>query len=84
MDDEKYSRNIELVCPTCGGSQFENGNDIEDDEANMRCVGCHRMFTKGELMLENAENIDEHIKEIGKEAIDDLVKKMKKGLKKGV
>ena len=82
MDDDKYSRNIELICPTCGGSQFEHGDDLEDDRANVRCVGCDRVLTKEELIQENAENIDEHAKEIGKEAVDDLAKKMKKDLKK--
>lgn len=82
MDDNKYARNIELVCPTCGGSQFEYGDDIEDDEENVRCIGCDRVLTKAELIEANSENIDEHAKEIGKEAVADLAKKMKKDLRK--
>ena len=82
MNNDKYSRNIELRCPTCGGSQFEYDDDIDADHAIVRCIGCDRTMTKDELIKENAENIDEHAKEIGKEAMDDLAKKMKKDLKK--
>ena len=82
MNNDKYSRNIELRCPTCGGTQFEYGDDIGADHAIVRCIGCDRTMTKDELIKENAENIDEHAKEIGKEAMEDLAKKMKKDLKK--
>lgn len=82
MNGDKYSRNIELRCPTCGGSQFEYGDDIDNDYANVRCIGCDRTMTKDELIQENAENINENAQEIGKEALDDLAKKMKRDLKK--
>ena len=82
MSSDNYSRNIELVCPTCGGSQFEYGDDIENDRAEVRCIGCDRIATKEELIKENSESIDEHAGEIGKEAVDDLAKEMEKELKK--
>ena len=82
MDSDKYSRNIELLCPTCGGSQFEHDDDIENDYAEVRCIGCDRKMTKEELIRENSESIDEHAHEIGREAVDDLAKEMKKELKK--
>ena len=82
MNKDKYSRNIELQCPTCGGSQFEYGEDIDNDHASVRCIGCDRILTKDELIQENAENIDEHAQEIGKEALDDFAKKMKNDLKR--
>ena len=82
MDKDKYSRNIELVCPTCGGGQFEYDEDIDNDHASVRCIGCDRIMTKGELIQENAENVDEHTQEIGKEALGDFAKKMKNDLKR--
>jgi len=82
MNSDKYSRNIELVCPTCGSSQFEHDVDIENDYAEVRCIGCDRIMTKEELIRENSESIDEHAREIGRETVDDLVKEMKKELKK--
>lgn len=82
MSSDKYSRKIEFVCPTCGGSQFEYGDDIESVHAEVRCIGCDRIMVKEELMQENYENIDEHVEEIGKEAVGDLAKKMEAELKK--
>lgn len=82
MDDDKYVQRVELICPTCGGSQFEYDDVIEDDKANVRCIGCDRVFTKAELIQENVENIYEHAKEIGKEVVADIAKKMKKDLRK--
>ncbi|ROR02918.1 ECs_2282 family putative zinc-binding protein [Desulfosoma caldarium] len=82
MDGAKYSRNIELVCPTCGGSQFELGNDIETDKENVRCAGCHKVFMKKELIDENAENIDKRVEEVKKEVIHDFAREIKKELKK--
>lgn len=82
MNGDKYSRDIELICPTCGGSQFEYGDDIESDHADVRCIGCDRVMTKEELIDENSESINEHAREVGKEAVDDLAKNMKRDLKK--
>lgn len=82
MKSGKYDRNVTLCCPTCGGTQFEYDNGIDDAHANVRCISCNREMTKEELIHENSENIEEHVSEIGKEARDDLVKEMRKNLKK--
>lgn len=82
MDKDKYSRNIELLCPTCSGTQFTYDKDIDNDHASVRCIGCDQIMTKDELLKENSENIDEQAREIGKEALDDCTKKMKNDLKR--
>lgn len=82
MNGDKYSRHIELRCPTCGGSQFEHDDDIDNDHANVRCTGCDREMTKEELIQENAETIDEHAQEVGQEVMKELEKKMKSDMKK--
>lgn len=74
MDESKYNRNVELQCPTCGGSQFEYGEDIDADDAGVRCIGCDRSMTKAELIDANAENINQHVAEIGDDVVRDLQK----------
>ncbi len=81
MKSGKYARNIELLCSTCGGTQFKYGDDIDAEHASVRCIFCDREMTKDELIHENSENIDEHVSEIGNEAVNDLSKEMKKSLK---
>ena len=82
MRASKYDRNVTLICPTCGGSQFEMGYDIDEPTASVKCISCDRELTKDELIRENSPNIKEHASEIGKEAKGDFAKEMKKMLKK--
>lgn len=81
MDAEKYSCSVALLCPTCGGDQFEfEGNDEILESA--RCIGCDRAFTKDELIEENSENINEHAKDMGREISRDIAKELRGTLKK--
>lgn len=82
MRTGKYNRNVTLICPTCGGSQFETGDDIDEQTASAKCLSCDRELTKDELIRENSANIEEHASEIGKEAMGDFAKEMKKIFKK--
>lgn len=82
MSDDSYSRNVELVCPTCGGSQFEHDDDIETSTAEVRCIGCNTRMTKEDLIAANAENIEEHVKEIGDEVVKDAQKRLKQAFKR--
>lgn len=77
MGTRSYDRTITLYCPTCAGTQFEYGDDIDAGYATVRCIGCDRVMTKDELMLENLENIDAHVSEIGNEVTEDFAKEMK-------
>jgi transcriptional regulator NrdR family protein len=83
MDPNKYSRNIELICPTCGGTQYEyDDTNVDDENAVVRCTSCNRQMTKVELIQENAENIDQHSEEIGQEVLHDAAKELTEGLKR--
>jgi len=80
MDANKYSRNVPIHCPTCGNTEFEFDESNDDDSSIYRCVSCDRELTKAALIRENAENIDIHTKEIGKEIVKDLEGEFKKSL----
>lgn len=80
MDAEKYNRSITLLCPTCGGTQFSSASPDNIESELQKCASCGREITRDELIRENGENIDEHIKEIKKEATKDLADELKKQL----
>ena len=78
MPDDKYNRSISLLCPTCGGDQFE----FDDEEATtFKCGACGLEIEKEALIEANSENIGEHTKEVGKEIADDLMKGFKNSLR---
>jgi transcription initiation factor IIE alpha subunit len=69
MDDEKYTRNVSLLCPTCGCTQFKYEKGVDETIEIAQCASCGREITKDELIKENMENLLEHTKEIGKQAV---------------
>jgi hypothetical protein len=81
MYAEKYNRNVTLLCPTCGGTQFEYENGVGETIELAKCASCGREITKDELISENSENISEHAKEMGKEIVQDMAKELKESLK---
>jgi len=80
VDTEKYNRSITLFCPTCGGTQFLPVIPENIESELQRCACCSREITCDELIRENSENIDEHVKEIGKEVTNELALELKKQL----
>jgi predicted RNA-binding Zn-ribbon protein involved in translation (DUF1610 family) len=80
MDTEKYNRSVTLLCPTCGGTQFSPTSPDNIESKLQRCVSCGREITREELIRENSENIDEHIKELEKEVTKDVADELKKQL----
>lgn len=83
MDTSKYNREIQLRCPTCGGTQFEyDDKTISSDEQIVKCVQCNRETTKQALFDENTENINAHVSQVGDEVVKDLSKELNKTLKK--
>jgi uncharacterized Zn finger protein (UPF0148 family) len=82
MNNEKYNRNINLLCPTCGSSSFSYDEGADETIQTMTCASCEREFNKDELMLENSENVDEHISEIKSEMVNDVADELRKTLKK--
>ena len=77
---DNYSRNVELICPICGGVSFSY------DENNLNtiytCINCKNNFTKDEILEANSENIDINLTEIKDSVIKDIEKDFKKILKK--
>lgn len=82
MNSGKYDRNINMLCPTCGGDQFETGESADEATEIVKCASCGRVLTKDELIDENSETIEEHVKEMGAEAVKDLAKEMKESIRK--
>jgi len=82
LRSDKYERRIELLCPTCGGTQFKFVGDADASDADVVCVSCNRKMTKEELIRENQENISEHQVEIVKEVLEDVAYEMRSALKR--
>lgn len=75
MDAEKYNRLVNLLCPTCGSDQFSQ-EDEHSESRPVTCGSCGLNITRDDLIRANSENIDEHVKEIGKQAVDDFQKEL--------
>jgi uncharacterized Zn finger protein (UPF0148 family) len=82
MNADKYNRNIVLLCPTCGCSDFSNDEGVDQTIQVMTCASCGRELNRDELIRENSENIEEHFSEIKKEVIKDVADEFRKSLKK--
>lgn len=80
MNAEKYRRNVELLCPTCGGTQFSQPEEEVSDVALIACIGCGLQTTKAELISSNAESIQAYADEMKKEIVKDVGKELKKML----
>ena len=82
MRNEKYQRNVGMLCPTCGCSSYEYEQGVDETIEIVKCASCGRELTRDELISENSENINEHVSEMGKEIKADLAKRFKASLKK--
>lgn len=82
MDSEKYNRNVRVLCPTCGCSDFSYSEGSEETIQVMACASCEREFTRDELLQENSENIQENLSEIKDEVLKDIAEELRKSLKK--
>lgn len=82
MDSEKYNRNVRVLCPTCGCSDFSYSEGSEETIQVMTCASCERAFTRDELLQENSENIRENLSEIKDEILKDVAAELRKSLKK--
>lgn len=81
MNPEKYNRSVNLLCPTCGCNQFSYDEGGDEAIQVMTCASCDREFNRDELILENSENIAEHLSEIKQEVSKDLTDEIRKSLK---
>lgn len=79
-----YSRSVSMYCPICGNDQFSCvDEEIEDlsnspDDTRIQCSDCKTIFTKGELIEANQDNISANVEEIEQEIVSDLKKRFGK------
>ena len=71
-----YTRNVSLLCPTCGNDQFE---DLGDDK--YKCSDCNGIYTKEELIENNQAIIQNHVDEMADDIIKDIAKDLKRIMK---
>lgn len=75
------SREVAMLCPLCENDQFEClDEEFEDgvdtlDEVRFRCSDCGSVFTKEELIAENAEVLDNAVEDIKEEFLKKLQSK---------
>lgn len=72
-----YSRQVILLCPVCGNSQFETTS-----EQFYTCSDCKNQFDKEALISENTVSTDAMVEDLKKELIQDLEKDFKKMFKR--
>jgi hypothetical protein len=80
MDPSKLTRQIKLRCPTCSGTEFQSPTSDVDNAGMVNCLACGLSLTRDDLMGANAEHISEHADEIGREAVDQVRKELKRRL----
>ena len=82
------SRKVTMHCPVCGNDQFSTLDDDLDslidapDDTRIKCSDCYTVLTKGQLIEENQEAINDNLEEIKQEAVKEIEKELKKALKK--
>lgn len=72
MDAEKYNRSVNLLCPTCGSTQFSHSGVGADTSEILTCSSCGLEISREDLIRANGENIHLHFKEMGQDVIKDL------------
>jgi hypothetical protein len=81
MDTSKLNREIRLRCPACAGTDFQETNTDHGDGAIITCASCKLTITREELEAANAENIEAHVQEMGREAVSQVEAELGKILK---
>lgn len=82
MKNKNYDRSIALLCPTCGGTEFEYEQGADETIVLVKCASCGRQLTRDELIFENSENIQEHVSEIASQITDEFAKDLKASMKR--
>ncbi|EJK5917178.1 hypothetical protein NLH84_004304 [Escherichia coli] len=84
MKDEKYERQITLLCPICGNSRLEHDEFTNE----VTCISCGKVTNYEQLTEDNGESIDlvanEVVREVKKDLekhFNDMIKKAFKGNK---
>ena len=82
MNLDKYSRQVSLICPTCGNDQFSYDDDKGDAPQIMTCAACRRETTKDDLIVDNGETITAHSEEMGEQIVKDIAGDFRKQLQR--
>lgn len=75
-------RVVTLLCPLCGGDQFESPDEAvkdfsdADEDVRVYCSGCGSEYTIRELIENNAPIIDQTVEAL----LHDFIKEMEKRL----
>jgi len=77
MDADKYTRSVELLCPTCGNSILQQAEGDESEEKMIQCPSCNRTMSRDELIRENSATIDAAMDEMKTEVLADVEKELK-------
>ncbi len=76
-----YSRQISLMCPTCGSRDFSFDNGVPEESRSYVCTGCELEFSYQEIYDSNQEIISRAIDETKREIMSDVKKKFKRMFK---
>lgn len=71
-----YSRQVTLLCPVCGNSQFTTISD-----SRYSCSDCQAEFDKESLISQNTESTEAMVEDLKKELLADIEKDFKRILK---
>ena len=82
MSPKDLEREIRMNCPTCGNSDFEVDETIEEEHQIVKCVNCKRKLTRSELIELNSENIEKHVEEVGELLTKEIEKQLTNSIKK--
>lgn len=82
MDLNKHHREIEMKCPSCAGNKFKFDSANADENRTVECTGCGQQLSQKELRQKNAKNIEQHVEELKKTAVDAVRKELQKSFKK--
>lgn len=82
--DDIY-RHVELLCPTCGATEFEfepcDGESYPDNH-EFRCMHCGFITTYRTLIDSNREAIDATVEDMEEEIVREAAKELKRALKR--
>ena len=76
----KLNRKVELLCPSCGCSQFIQ--DVINNSHKFTCASCGRTITEDKLKEENEDRILDNIHEMAHEVRGYVEDELRKTLQK--
>lgn len=82
------SKQVSLRCNVCANDHFSrvDGEDMNNEESHdnteFKFSDCGEVFTKAQLLEDNAGLIDANLEELKKEAFSEVEKELKKMFKK--